>query len=275
MSGSNGSKNTIENYLTLKVKFPKDTKHSHTIFFKPHNLQQDLLPANKTLFVAGLPFYITNASIKQIFSPLGKITAVYLNNTPAFPKKTTPKKSKIDPYKSLIFTDTNNYLYSYVVFDDEFIFEILNKLSLDSIDKPIKCITGIVKTGLSKWIDEYKAIRLSPEIFEKRIRKYMFNYDKEKLRESEALKIETNQPDKDGWITVTKKTRKRIAKSQLRPNKLRRLKSRKKQKELLNFYKFQLRDEKKKQLTELQKKFEEDKMKVEDMKAKRKFKPFS
>lgn len=44
--------------------------------------------------------------------------------------------------------------------------------------------------------------------------------------------------------------------------------------ELKNFYRFQIREEKVKQLDQLRKKFEEDKKKVEKMKATRKFNPF-
>ena len=42
----------------------------------------------------------------------------------------------------------------------------------------------------------------------------------------------------------------------------------------LNFYRFQIREEKVKKLDVLRKKFEEDKEKIAAMKAQRKFKPF-
>lgn len=51
-------------------------------------------------------------------------------------------------------------------------------------------------------------------------------------------------------------------------------KKKKKDTELKNFYRFQVREEKMKQLGQLRKKFEEDKKKVERMKATRKFNPF-
>lgn len=46
------------------------------------------------------------------------------------------------------------------------------------------------------------------------------------------------------------------------------------EKELTNFYKFQIREQKQKKLFDLRKKFEEDREKVAIMKASRKFKPF-
>lgn len=51
-------------------------------------------------------------------------------------------------------------------------------------------------------------------------------------------------------------------------------KKKKKDTELKNFYRFQIREEKMKQLDQLRKKFDEDKKKVERMKATRKFNPF-
>jgi ribosomal RNA-processing protein 7 len=46
------------------------------------------------------------------------------------------------------------------------------------------------------------------------------------------------------------------------------------EKELTNFYRFQIREEKQKKLFDLRKKFDEDREKVAVMKAGRKFKPF-
>ena len=48
----------------------------------------------------------------------------------------------------------------------------------------------------------------------------------------------------------------------------------KNEKELANFYKFQIREEKQKKLFDLRKRFDEDKEKVALMKSGRKFKPF-
>ena len=45
-------------------------------------------------------------------------------------------------------------------------------------------------------------------------------------------------------------------------------------KELLNFYSFQQREGQREKVAELRRKFEQDKRRVEDMKARRKFKPF-
>lgn len=53
-----------------------------------------------------------------------------------------------------------------------------------------------------------------------------------------------------------------------------RARGQKKAKELKNFYRFQMREERQSKLAELRKKFEEDKQRVARMKANRSFKPF-
>jgi len=54
----------------------------------------------------------------------------------------------------------------------------------------------------------------------------------------------------------------------------RRGRKKKKKYELVNFYSFQRREAKREQLAKLREKFEEDKARIEKMKAARKFKPW-
>jgi len=50
--------------------------------------------------------------------------------------------------------------------------------------------------------------------------------------------------------------------------------AKKKKNELLDFYRFQMRQSKREDIAELRRKFEEDKAKIEKMKALRKFRPY-
>ncbi|CAJ0934859.1 unnamed protein product [Ranitomeya imitator] len=83
-------------------------------------------------------------------------------------------------------------------------------------------------------------------------------------------------PDEDGWITVTRKGRRPgIARTEAVNFRLTEKEKKKRaQKELLNFYAWQLRNKKKEHLAELRKKFEEDKQKIALMRAQRKFRPY-
>ncbi|CAG8817060.1 25808_t:CDS:2, partial [Dentiscutata erythropus] len=66
----------------------------------------------------------------------------------------------------------------------------------------------------------------------------------------------------DGTITVTA----------AKPEEIKNLKP--KNKELPDFYRFQMRESKRNKHVELRKKFEEDKKKIERLKAARRFKPY-
>ena len=101
---------------------------------------------------------------------------------------------------------------------------------------------------------------------EAQVTDFMTDFDKRK-EENEQHKQGLQKPDEDGWITVTRKNPK--------PVQAKRHRQKKKKKELLNFYRFQLRESKLRQhIAELHQKFEEDKQKVAEMKSKRKFRPY-
>ena len=83
-----------------------------------------------------------------------------------------------------------------------------------------------------------------------------------------SLKRLRSEPDEDGFITVTRKQRDDFIApppEKKKPNKA---------VDLEDFYKFQRREKREKQMEELRRKFEEDKIKVEWAKQARKFKPF-
>jgi hypothetical protein len=82
-----------------------------------------------------------------------------------------------------------------------------------------------------------------------------------------SLKHLRSEPDEDGFITVTRKQREDFVPPP--PEK-----KQNKAVNLEDFYKFQRREKREKQMEELRRKFEEDKIKVERAKQARKFKPF-
>ncbi len=82
-----------------------------------------------------------------------------------------------------------------------------------------------------------------------------------------------NVADADGFITF-KSRKKRKREQQKRGTSGPRSRKKSKKYELKNFYRFQMREEKRNQLADLRRKFEEDKLQVAKMKEARKFKPF-
>ena len=84
------------------------------------------------------------------------------------------------------------------------------------------------------------------------------------------------EPDDDGWMTVmpTKKPLGPQKPVRMSKKKKKAIKNQKQEKELLNFYMFQQREQKRDKVADLRRKFEEDKKKIAMMKQERRFKPF-
>ncbi len=89
-------------------------------------------------------------------------------------------------------------------------------------------------------------------------------YDTRQEEETELQRRQA-EPDEEGWVTVT---RKRPLQPHMPPQR------RKKKKKLVNFYSFQQRETQREHIANLRRRFEEDKQRVAEMKARRKFKPF-
>jgi len=93
-------------------------------------------------------------------------------------------------------------------------------------------------------------------------------------REQEAADIAKrlrNEPDEDGFVTVTRGGRNAPASRTEAEEAKRRMleKENKKKEELANFYRFQLRERKKAEAAELLKRFDEDRKKLEELRAKK------
>ena len=104
----------------------------------------------------------------------------------------------------------------------------------------------------------------------------MVAYDLKKASEDERLKEMGEEADEDGWVTVTAKSKKGAKKRGGNNDERARAKAKAgaKNKELLNFYKFQKKEKKEDLIQSLREKFEEDKKRVATMRAERKFKPY-
>ncbi|KAJ3103833.1 Ribosomal RNA-processing protein 7 A [Phlyctochytrium planicorne] len=127
--------------------------------------------------------------------------------------------------------------------------------------------------GMEKWVAQYAAERPRLEDLEKSVNKYMEEFEEMEAEKERALAARRNQPDEDGFILVTKGAgRKGKAASDVAVEKGAK---KNKKTQVVDFYRFQMREGKRNQLAELRKKFEEDKARIEEMKARRKFKPNS
>ena len=100
----------------------------------------------------------------------------------------------------------------------------------------------------------------------------------EKREDTKSKAEEEAEPDDEGWVTISRNSKKKSTIGAGRSEKVKaRLKAReakkRKNRELRNFYKFQLKETKLKKLSDLREKFEVDKERQRKMIADRKFRP--
>ena len=264
----------VADYCILKVTFPNSIPSSqHSLYCKIHSdhIDGSELPNGRTLFVAGIPFYAKREGVAKIFSSLGSVSTIHLSKSPGASKLITAKPNK-DPYLRLSLPNIDNFVFAYIVFENEIELESVRRICRESIESPVSC--AVVKClGIDSWIQEYKDERPDATQLESQVKRFMTKYDARRQQEENRVKKRKNQPDEDGWITVTSKNTNKIPKSKLSRIKLRKVSRKKKKNELLHFYKFQMREEKRDNIMQLQKKFDEDKNKITAMKLQRKFKP--
>ncbi|KAK6634139.1 hypothetical protein RUM44_004747 [Polyplax serrata] len=257
----------MQGFKVIDIKFTEDCLASHCLYVKPHNVREKIpqKPPNKTLFVVGIPPYCNESSIKELFSIFGKIKNVYLHKTPSVQIPETEEYKyfpKNDPIKG--------FKVGYVVFEKEMFLK--NALSCD--DTLILPNEAIV-TGIQKWNKEYNECFPDKKEMEQEIKEFMEKYDLEKKKKEEQEKL-LSEPQEDGWITVTRKGKKPgfARKESVAKHLMEKSEKQRKKKELTNFYTFQIKQSKMKNLISLRKKFEEDKRKIAAMREARRFKPF-
>lgn len=133
---------------------------------------------------------------------------------------------------------------------------------------------------MRKWKRDYNnAILPDDQVEELKRAIESYVHETDTMREDAQLKAEEEaEPDEDGWVTISRKSKKKSTIGAGKSEKVKaRLKAKdtkkRKNKELRNFYKFQLKEGKLKKLHDLKEKFEVDKERQRKMVADRKFRP--
>lgn len=230
------------------ISFRFDEEYSpHSMYIKeylPKNYDEEK-PLGRTLFVSRVPLYVDESDIKKLFSEVGEVLTVTL------------QKGNADMEYYIA-----GFQCAYVVYKTrENLVKALNmeKFKTLSDDKytPLR--------GLQKYIKEYNnSIRSHADLLEDATKAIQL-YDKQ---EEERKLNEKNKTDDDGWTVVTSKGRK------INAELAEKLNNQRKKKELKNFYTFQIKESKKKNLEMLREGYEEAKRKVANMKKNRSFKPY-
>ncbi|MBW03847.1 Ribosomal RNA-processing protein 7 A, partial [Eschrichtius robustus] len=206
--------------------------------------------------------------LSRLLSPCGPVQSVELQEKPDLAESPKEPKSKFFHPKPV-----PGFQVAYVVFQKprgvSATLALKGPLLVSTESHP-------VKSGIHKWIRDYADSVPDPEALRVEVDTFMETYDEKMAEEEAKAKEEEGVPDEEGWVKVTRRGRRpvlpRTEAASLRV--LEREKRKRARKELLNFYAWQHRETKMEHLAQLRKKFQEDKQRIELMRAQRKFRPY-
>lgn len=138
-------------------------------------------------------------------------------------------------------------------------------------------VLGKVPPLGSDWLRAHNKLSYPPtELLQQSVDAFFSVYNHKEKDAAELAKRLRNEPDEDGFVTVTRGGRTAPARTEEAEEAKKKMLEReqKKKDEMGNFYRFQLRERKKAEQAELIKQFDEDRKKVQAMRQKRgKFRP--
>ncbi|XP_004675677.1 PREDICTED: ribosomal RNA-processing protein 7 homolog A [Condylura cristata] len=258
-------------YSAIPIKFSGKQRASHYLYAREHRVREGARssrPPKRTLFVLNVPPYCTEDCLARLLSPCGPVQSVELQEKPDLAEGPKEPKSKFFQPKPV-----PGFQVAYVVFQKPR--GVVAALALKG-PLLISTETHPVKSGVHKWISDYTDSLPDPEALRVDVDTFMQAYDAKVAEEEAKAKEEEGVPDEEGWVKVTRRGRRpvlpRTEAASLRV--LEREKRKRARKELLNFYAWQHRETKMEHLAQLRKKFEEDKQRIELMRAQRKFRPY-
>eukprot|EP00268_Persea_americana_P029067 TRINITY_DN28126_c0_g1_i2.p1 TRINITY_DN28126_c0_g1~~TRINITY_DN28126_c0_g1_i2.p1 ORF type:complete len:325 (-),score=97.69 TRINITY_DN28126_c0_g1_i2:494-1468(-) len=160
--------------------------------------------------------------------------------------------------------------------------------------KSLECRTEVVKSedvyhlssgdddcskGMKKWLTEYHCSRPGLEILQQRIDDFIIAHE---AQEEQAIKEKEALAAEEGWTVVMRKGNKRTTDlesgisvgSVAQAAVMDKMEKKKKKAIALDFYNFQRREAQRNEIMMLQSKFEQDKKRIQQMRAARKFRPY-
>lgn len=262
----------VDGFTVVQTRFDDSSVEGQCMYLKEHSIQRtdSCKPRDRTLLVLNVPPYCDKACLERVFSPCGKVLRVYLHDTP---NAGAPVEENTAYFKKV--KSATGYKVGYVVFKSP---AGVEKAKALPYDHPLVLSTpeAPVLTGMQKWYVEYQHQVVSVPALQEEVNTWLEEYDKKQEEEIAQAKAMDGVPDEEGWVTVSRHSRnKAIPRTEAHEQRtLANEKRKRSQRELLNFYSFQMRESKKENIAQLRQKFDEDKQRIALMKQARKFKPY-
>uniref|UniRef100_A0A182WSL8 RRP7 domain-containing protein n=1 Tax=Anopheles quadriannulatus TaxID=34691 RepID=A0A182WSL8_ANOQN len=254
---------SADEFTAIDLKYKESDTHCHQLFAKENASKATCKqkPPGRTLYVLNVPPYATEQALQHAFSSAGEIERVVLQEKPS-----SKESAPIERMDKDVFC----FKVAYVVFAKP---GALRKLLKTKSINALHAEERPLLTGVDKWTRAYQERIPNPAALQQEIDQYMESYDR-KIEEQKAAES-SNVVDEDGWVTVSKKSSGVFAQTQGVVKRLeKKLYEGQSEKELKNFYTFQIRESKKNDIISLRKKYDRDLKKMEQIKKAKRFKPY-
>jgi ribosomal RNA-processing protein 7 len=275
---------TIKDFRVLRVPVHQSGCVYHYLYLKEHKSS-----AKKTLFVGNVDYAKgrnadeIDSIIRLLFEPFGSIESILLS---ADTVNVADDKSR---FVHVEFSSKNSVKAALSAPESAFREASLNVAEQYGLEATSTVDMSTSTSSSSQHLPSssskksfMKDIRksflfpyVSPNELDLELTEFMQSFEEAEVAERKLREKRSREADEDGFIQVKPRGKKKRKEGDKRGTGDTRSRNKKKKTgELQNFYRFQMRDQKVKKLDDLRKKFEEDRAKIADLKASRKFNPF-
>ncbi|KAL1640892.1 hypothetical protein SLS58_006508 [Diplodia intermedia] len=265
--------------------FPQQT--THYLYIRPHAPRVPDENTSRSLYANNLPIDANESSLRTLFAKqLGGARIERVEIDGARPKKSTRgtaisakagkkrKRGAESGFGDIGLPDTwdaevlSSGSGAVLVFVDKASAELAMKEITRVAKKKVEIVwTSDMPLGMQRYRTHHELTFPASDVLQATVNGYLTQWANMEGARARALKQARNVPDDDGFITVTKGGRAGPAKLEEAQAVAEKLKER--QKPPADFYRFQTREKKKENAERLKREFQEDRKRVERMRARR------
>ncbi|ORX52424.1 hypothetical protein DM01DRAFT_1336795 [Hesseltinella vesiculosa] len=301
----------LEDFFGFKV-LPVIVKDGcrHFMYMTKHQVRsdKDTFAAGRTLFLVNLPVDTTDAHLQYLFRSHGKVASITYRDSLSASHSTVDDCNDLlspeldDVYTSQLLTDKGKKR-KLTKSEQETAKRRLRRIlhtgasahlvfeSSAALDK-VMAMTRIVRhwqvseqdtlqpLGFQRYVLACEQSRPDHQYLQSQVDAYMLKFKANEYQKEREAQERLNKMDDDGFVVVSRFKRKKNTDGDIQVTVANAASvqnydpSKAKKKELVDFYRFQLREKKQSELTDLRKRFEQDRAKISQLKQARKFKPY-
>jgi ribosomal RNA-processing protein 7 len=268
-------KGPFKGFFALPVALDVDNTVTHHLFYK----KQAGTPAveaasggeagweganagggDRSLFVVNVPWNWDYSDLQACFSCFGSVESAVLT-------KATTDESPLPPGILTSRRAPEGGRRAIVTFETTAELEATLTSKVSNLVQPFQAPSA--PGGMEAWLTDYDSVRPDVDKLQIQVDRFMEAFD---VSTSSKKRGRAPEVDEEGWTMVgnnKKKQRRNLMPREVLEEESQRQQKKKKGDKVVHFYKFQQRQEKKDQLAELRRKFEEDKAKLAKLKEQR------